>query len=89
MLLKDGTDFYPDMHSITILRKAYPQIDIEAELAKMDAWSLSNPGKRKTPAGAMRFVNSWLSRCRPSFTRTTSTRHTTLQEDLSDTSWAQ
>jgi len=87
MILKDGTNFYPDMHSITILRKAYPNIPIEQEITKMDAWCLCNPGRRKTKRGALSFVNSWLSRAKPSF-QSTRSRDTTLEQDLTDTSWA-
>jgi len=87
MILKDGTDFYPDMHSMTMLRKAYPQIPIEKEIAKMDSWCFCNPGKRKTRRGALSFVNNWLSRCKPT-TIAKTTRQTTLAEDLNDTSWA-
>ncbi len=88
MILKDGTHFQIDLHSLTILRKAYPQIDIEAELNKIDAWCMMNPAKRKTQRGALRFINAWMSRCRPEVSRTTSTRHRSLQDDLTDTSWA-
>ena len=40
----------------------YPAVDIEQELRNIRAWCISNPQKRKTKAGATRFLNSWLSR---------------------------
>lgn len=39
---------------------AFPEINLEAEYQKADAWMVSNPGKRKTDHG--RFMNNWLSR---------------------------
>ena len=88
MILKDGTDFYPDMHSVTMLRKAYPNIQIEQEISKMDAWCLCNPGRRKTKRGALSFINSWLSRAIPNAKPSTRTRDRSLEDDLTDRSWA-
>ena len=87
MILKDGRDFQPDITAIRAFMKAYPKLDLDAELAKMDCWCLANPGKRKTASGALRFINSWLSRAAPTPV-TNSTRHRTLEQDLTDTSWA-
>lgn len=42
--------------------KAYPAVDVVAELHKMRVWSLSNPTKQKTSTGIARFVNAWLSK---------------------------
>lgn len=88
MILKDGTDWQPTETELAVYRRAYPNLDVDQELAKMDAWSLSNTSKRKTRRGAPRFVNSWLNRAKPSVSRGTSTRDRTLAEDLNDTSWA-
>lgn len=44
------------------LRKAYPQADIPAALARMAAWLHANPKRRPTAGGVMRFVNAWLGR---------------------------
>lgn len=40
----------------------YPAVDILQELRKMKGWLDSNPTKRKTQRGIMRFINGWLSR---------------------------
>ena len=40
----------------------YPAVDIMQELRRMRAWSISNPKKKKTRNGVMRFINSWLSK---------------------------
>ena len=42
--------------------RAYPAVDVPAELLKMRAWALSNPTKQKTSTGIARFVNAWLSK---------------------------
>jgi hypothetical protein len=42
--------------------KAYPAVDVVAELQKMRVWSLSNPSMQKTSNGIARFVNAWLSK---------------------------
>ena len=42
--------------------KAYPAVDVQAELQKMRVWSLSNPTMQKTSTGIPRFVNAWLSK---------------------------
>lgn len=42
--------------------ECYPAVDIMQELRKMKAWLESNPTKRKTKGGMMRFVNNWLSK---------------------------
>lgn len=61
IILADGSVFIVPEKEISILKSAYPKIDVEAEIKKMAAWAMSNPAKRKTRRGIMRFVNSWLS----------------------------
>jgi len=84
--LKDGTEYVPQPADIDRWQMAYPQADVLGELRKMSAWCDANPSRRKTPRGVKRFVVNWLSGARPE--RATSTRHTSLADDLSDTSWA-
>ena len=43
-------------------RELYPNVDIEQQLRTMKAWSISNPSKRKTKRGMLKFVNGWLAR---------------------------
>lgn len=40
----------------------YPAVDIMQELRSMRGWLMSNPSKRKTKNGILRFINNWLSR---------------------------
>jgi len=53
--------------------KAYPAVDVVAELQKMRVWSLSNPTKQKTSTGIARFVNAWLSKAQDQAGRVPST----------------
>ena len=43
-------------------RELYPSVDVSQELRNMAAWLESNPTKRKTKNGILRFCNGWLSR---------------------------
>ena len=45
----------------TEMRRHYPNIDVEAESRKMDAWLLARPGRKKTRM----FVINWLNKVEP------------------------
>lgn len=60
--LSDGSDHRVTLADIAEFEMAYPRIDVDAELRKARAWCIANPANRKTPRGASKFVNSWLSR---------------------------
>jgi hypothetical protein len=47
---------------IDLFEESYPGVNVIAELKRFKAWSYANPKKRKTKAGMMRAINSWLSR---------------------------
>lgn len=51
----------PDDLFLSELNRHYPDIDVAAELRKMDAWLMTRPGKHKT----RRFVVNWLNRVDP------------------------
>jgi hypothetical protein len=51
----------PDELFLAEIKRHYPDIDVEAELRKMDAWLLTRPGKKKT----RRFIVGWLNRTDP------------------------
>jgi hypothetical protein len=80
-------DWQPSAIDINMMTQAYPKIDIQAEIRKMDMWCYTNPGKRKTKTGILRFINSWLSRSTPAPV-STRTRDRTIEQDLNDRSWA-
>lgn len=71
--LVDGTDFPISSRQESELVNLYPAVDVPQQLRNMRGWLLGNPKNRKTRAGVMRFVNSWLSReqnsARPSQTQ--------------------
>lgn len=60
--LVDGSDFPIAQKTVDELSGLYPAVDIDQQLRNMRGWLLANPKNRKTKAGIMRFVNSWLSR---------------------------
>lgn len=61
-LLNDGKDFEITEAQVREFAELYPAIDVMQTLRAIKAWTISNPKNRKTRSGAMRFVNSWLSR---------------------------
>jgi hypothetical protein len=68
------------------LASLYPAVDAVATVRRATAWLIANPKRRKTAAGIPNFLNTWFAkeqdRPRPA------TRHTSLEQDLTDTSWA-
>ena len=60
ILLEDNT--YYEIHDsmLTKLMNDFKNINIEDQLLKMNRWCESNPRKRKTRSGVMRFINNWL-----------------------------
>ena len=58
----DGGEVTIPENMVNEFRKAYPAVDVDAELRAMRVWSLANPANRKTRGGMMRFVNGWLER---------------------------
>jgi hypothetical protein len=57
-----GDDFPLTEAHAAEFRTAYPAIDLAGELRAIRAWSISNPSKRKTHGGMLRFVNAWLAK---------------------------
>lgn len=60
--LNDKTEFDITDNMYKEFCDLYPSVDIMRELRGMRAWSISNPKKKKTRSGVMRFINSWLSK---------------------------
>ena len=77
--LVDGTDFEISVKTASELSGLYPAVDVEQQLRNMRGWLWANPKNRKTKAGIMRFVNSWLSReqnsARPASSQATGGRY--------------
>ncbi len=62
LMLNDKTfhPVYPD--DIHRWRELYPAVDIEQQLRGMIGWIESNPTKRKTKSGIVKFITAWLAR---------------------------
>jgi len=69
--LNDGTMFGITQDQVDKWAGLYPAVDIMQELRNMQGWLDSNPKKRKTKNGILRFVTGWLSRAqdKPHFDR--------------------
>ncbi|MEG1433236.1 DUF4373 domain-containing protein [Eubacterium sp.] len=64
-ILKDGSMYEISRDLFKEFVSAYPSIDILDEMRKIALWCKSNPAKRKTRRGALKFVNGWLNRATP------------------------
>lgn len=62
MPLNDNSLFDLYDKQVKEFKELYQNVDIDNELKKAKAWLISNPTKRKTKKGIMRFINNWLSR---------------------------
>lgn len=60
--LNTGEDYPITASQVTEWEKLYPAVDIMQSLRAMKGWLGSNPKKRKTHSGILRFVNGWLAR---------------------------
>ncbi len=91
IVLKNNTHYQVTEEIVKMFQATYPKLDIYQQLNEMAMWCFSNPSKRKTQAGVLRFINSWLSRAKPAEidAQGVSTRNTSLEQDLSSREWAQ
>ena len=78
--LNDGSLFGITQDQVDKWAGLYPAVDIMQELRNMRGWLESNPKKRKTKTGILRFVNGWLSReqDKPHFDKKSNVRQTTF-----------
>ncbi len=61
LIPKDG-EFPVTEEMAAEFKTAYPNVLIPETLREIRAWCISNPTRRKTKTGAMRFINAWLAR---------------------------
>ena len=62
-ILSNKGEEVPIMENLVeIWEKAFPAVNVRAELQKIKSWSASNPTQRKTAQGMTRFCNNWLSK---------------------------
>jgi hypothetical protein len=62
LILKDGSRFHVSEKHLNEFVDAYPGVDVRDQIMKMSQWLKTNPTKRKTKNGIMRFINSWIAR---------------------------
>ena len=62
LTLNDKTEYPIYQSMIDEWIDLYPNVDVMQELRNMKGWCTSNPTKRKTKRGILRFINGWLSR---------------------------
>lgn len=60
--LVDKTEFPITQAQVAEFKSLYPAVDVMAQLREMRGWCIGNPTKRKTKAGILRFVTTWLAR---------------------------
>lgn len=65
-LLNDGSEFGLTKAQLDEFQDLYGGIDVPQQVKAVKAWCLANPKNRKTRSGAMKFLNSWLSRAQNS-----------------------
>jgi uncharacterized protein YdaU (DUF1376 family) len=75
------------------LQQLYPAVNTDQVLRDVRGWLVANPKRRKTAGGMQRFLFSWFAREQDrggggGARASPGTRHSTLKDDLSDTSWA-
>ena len=62
LTLNDRSEFWIYGDQVEQWSQLFPAVDVLQELRKMKSWLDSNPSRRKTKRGILRFVNSRLSR---------------------------
>lgn len=62
LILKDGSYYDVTQEYVDRQKELYDMVDVLAEIKAAVAWSEANPAKRKTRAGATKFLNAWLKR---------------------------
>jgi len=60
--LNDKSEYPVLPEQVKEWRELYPAVDVEQELRNMRGWCMSNPSKRKTKGGVLKFITGWLSR---------------------------
>lgn len=68
LILKDGSRFHISQTHLKEFVDAYPDVNVRDQILKMSQWLKTNPTKRKTKNGIMRFINSWIARAEREYT---------------------
>ena len=62
LTLNDKSEYWIYGDQVEQWLQLFPAVDVMQELRKMKSWLDSNPSRRKTKKGILRFVNGWLSK---------------------------
>lgn len=62
LTLNDKSEYWIYGDQVDRWSQLFPAVDVMQELRKMKSWLDSNPSRRKTKKGILRFVNGWLSK---------------------------
>ena len=62
LTLNDKSEYWIYGDQVERWSQLFPAVDVMQELRKMKSWLDSNPSRRKTKKGILRFVNGWLSK---------------------------
>ena len=62
LTLKTGEESPVNQNQIVQWKELYPLVDVMQELREMKGWTDSNPAKRKTKTGILKFITGWLAR---------------------------
>lgn len=57
-----GSEYPITQRQLDEFKSLYPAVDVLQQLRAMRGWAITNPTKRKTRSGVLRFVNSWLAK---------------------------
>ena len=60
--MNDKSEYPISAGAVPEWAELYPAVDVIQQLRNMRGWLIANPKRRKTQAGIMRFITSWLSR---------------------------
>ena len=62
IILNDKSEYPIYQTDVEQWAELYPAVDVMQQLRNMKGWCISNPQKRKTKKGILKFINGWLAR---------------------------
>lgn len=83
-ILNDNSEYWIFEDQVKEWTELFPAVDVMQELRKMKNWLNSNPSRRKTKRGILRFVNGWLCKeqDRPKTQRPVKQSNETFYDDM-------
>lgn len=62
LVLNDKSCYLVNQLQVDQWKELYPAVDVEQQLRNMKGWLDSNPTRRKTKTGILKFITGWLAR---------------------------